>query len=155
MSIPKQYKAFSIRFRKTDKREAAILRVLEDLNLDIHKSINQFIVDAVEYYIAHFDDKELIGPTADAGKQRYISRVEFNEAIMKMNNDLEDAKEEIKNQLYEEMLKLIIGGSFMNVNAVLPQTNNIANEKTNVETEKQTQNEEEDESLIDDVMKWS
>ena len=153
MNNDNMYQRFTLRFRKNNKREAAILRVLDDLNLEIHKSKNQFIVDAIEYYMAHFDDKELIGPTADAGKQRYISRTEMNGILEDINDDIQVAKDEIRSQLYEDMLKLFIGGSnFMNA-ALTIQTNN--NSFPSEVAQPNLEQSEEDDSLVDDVMKWS
>ena len=153
MGNPQKYRILTIRFRKSDKRESAILRVLEDLNLDIHKSVNQFVIDAVEYYIAHFDDKELIGPTSDAGKQRYISRVEMNRELQRIEDEIKAGKEEIRTQLYEDMLKLFIGSANMVNRSVIVQNEDTGNKQPG--DRDTVQHAEEDESVIDDVMKWS
>lgn len=153
MTNQNKYKSMTFRLRKNDKREAAIIRVLDDLNLNIHKSINQFIIDAIEYYIAHFDDHELIGPTSDAGKRRYVTRVEMNEALEKITDEVQTTKEEIKNQLFEEMLKLFVGGMNISNRSVIihSEDSNMTQPNEGV-TEQEV---EEDKSLIDDVMKWS
>ena len=148
MTNPKSYKTFTIRFRKTNKREAAILRVLEDLNLDVHKSVNQFVVDAVEYY---FDDRELIGPTADAGKQRYVTRTELEEVVSNLDSKMQETKEEIKSQVYEDVIKVVLGSTMVSGNTMLAQMLQ-GNSDTQPVSE---QTYEEDDSLLDDVMKWS
>ena len=68
-----------------DRRPAAyeynryhIERVLSKLNKKVHKSVNQFIVDAVDFYINSMNDENLVEDAVEQKKDAgYITRVEF------------------------------------------------------------------------------
>lgn len=78
--------------------------VLKDLNPDIYKSKNRFLVEAVEMYIESFEKDELTkeGSREKSWRKEYISR-----------GDLEQMKEEIRYELLtearNEVIKLLGG----------------------------------------------
>ncbi len=71
--------------------------MLAELNTEIHKSVNQFIVDAVDYYIRSLNDESLVKeagePQKDAG---YITR-----------GDLDGIRSELKNEVKSEIIMLL------------------------------------------------
>jgi hypothetical protein len=75
-----------------------VYKIFHNLNVDIHKSKNQFIVDALEFYIRSFEDDDLVkdAMTAKAKKQGWLSR-----------DDFEDLKIEIKLEIRDELIHLL------------------------------------------------
>ena len=49
----------SLRLNLDNEQHRRVERVLADLNLDVHKSINQFLVEAVDCYIRKLEGTEL------------------------------------------------------------------------------------------------
>ena len=49
-----------LRLNMQNEQHQRIQKVLEGLNKDIHKSENQFIIKAVDFYIRSFDDDDIM-----------------------------------------------------------------------------------------------
>lgn len=94
----------SFRLNLQNEQHQRIYRVLAALDKDIHKSTNQFIANAVDFYIRSFDSDELLGKPEEKKKPEYIT-VE----------DLADIRREIKGDVKDEIIRLlgsaIAGGS--------------------------------------------
>lgn len=66
----------SFRLNVNNPQHVKINSVLKNLNQDIYKSKNQFVADAVEYYIDHFGKEKFTSP--DEKKQEaYVTREEL------------------------------------------------------------------------------
>lgn len=98
----------NVRLNLDNEQHCRIHKVLAELNTEIHKSVNQFIVDAVDYYIRSLNDESLVKeagkPKKDAG---YISR-----------EDLDSIRSELKNEVKNEIIMLLgaaLGGGVARV----------------------------------------
>ena len=87
----------NVRLNLDNEQHCRIHKVLAELNTEIHKSVNQFIVDAVDYYIRCLNDESLVKgagePKKDAG---YITR-----------EDLDGIRSELKNEVKSEIIMLL------------------------------------------------
>ncbi len=87
----------NVRLNLDNEQHCRIHKVLAELNTEIHKSVNQFIVDAVDYYIRSLNDESLVKgagePKKDAG---YITR-----------EDLDGIRSELKNEVKSEIIMLL------------------------------------------------
>lgn len=87
----------NVRLNLDNEQHCRIHKVLAELNTEIHKSVNQFIVDAVDYYICSLNDESLVKgagePKKDAG---YITR-----------EDLDGIRSELKNEVKNEIIMLL------------------------------------------------
>ena len=74
--------------------------VLSDLNTEVHKSVNQFLIDAADCYISKLEGQELTnGEKQKPGECLYITK-----------EDLDQIRREIKDELQKEMI-IILGSA--------------------------------------------
>ena len=89
----------TLRLNMEEPKQAEIYRILTSLDKYIYKSQNQFLVDALEFYIEH-SGKDMLTQQEQAEQQRYITAEE-----------LEQIKKELRGELLEEtrneLLKLL------------------------------------------------
>ena len=89
----------TLRLNMEEPKQAEIYQILTSLDKYIYKSQNQFLVDALEFYIEH-SGKDMLIQQEQAEKQRYITAEE-----------LEQIKKELRGELLEEtrneLLKLL------------------------------------------------
>lgn len=94
----------SLRLNLQNEQHQRIYRVLAALDKDIHKSANQFIANAVDFYIRSLDSDEILGKPEEKKKPEYIT-----------SEDLADICREIKSEVKDEIIRLlgsvIAGGS--------------------------------------------
>ena len=89
----------TLRLNMEEPKQAEIYQILTSLDKYIYKSQNQFLVDALEFYIEH-SGKDMLTQQEQAEQQRYITAEE-----------LEQIKKELREELLEEarreLLKLL------------------------------------------------
>ena len=89
----------TLRLNMEEPKQAEIYQILTNLDKYIYKSQNQFLVDALEFYIEH-SGKDTLTQQEQAEQQRYITAEE-----------LEQIKKELRGELLEEtrneLLKLL------------------------------------------------
>ena len=89
----------TLRLNMEEPKQAEIYQILTSLDKYIYKSQNQFLVDALEFYIEH-GGKDMLTQQEQAEQQRYITAEE-----------LEQIKKELRGELLEEtrneLLKLL------------------------------------------------
>ena len=89
----------TLRLNMEEPKQAEIYQILTSLDKYIYKSQNQFLVDALEFYIEH-SGKDMLTQQEQAEQQRYITAEE-----------LEQIKKEVRGELLEEtrneLLKLL------------------------------------------------
>lgn len=91
----------SVRLNLNNEQHCRIQKVLAELNTDIHKSVNQFIVDAVDFYIRSLNDESLVKDAVEPKKNAgYISR-----------DDLDSIREELKSEIKSEII-MLLGAAF-------------------------------------------
>ena len=81
----------TLRLNMEEPKQAEIYQILTNLDKYIYKSQNQFLVDALEFYIEH-SGKDMLTQQEQAEQQRYITAEE-----------LEQIKKELRGELLEEM----------------------------------------------------
>lgn len=88
----------SFRLNLDNEQHRRVNKVLAELNMGIHKSVNQFLADAVDFYADSFGDKSLLKKAGGREEKEsgYISR-----------NDLEGIREELRNEVKDEMIMLL------------------------------------------------
>lgn len=88
----------SYRLNLDNEQHRRVNKVLAELNTDIHKSVNQFITDAIDFYTNSFGDESLLKETGEQKKkeEEYISK-----------RDLDGIREELKNDVKTEIIMLL------------------------------------------------
>ncbi len=91
----------NMRLNLDNEQHCRVHKVLVELNTEIHKSVNQFIVDAVDYYIRSMDDEDLVNTSVEKKQTaEYITRA-----------DLDGVREELKNDVKNEII-VLLGAAF-------------------------------------------
>lgn len=95
----------SMRLNLNNEQHLRVHNVLKDLNTSIHKSINQFLVEAVDFYVKSFEDDEV---TNEAVRHKQNGQ----EIITR--SDLLEIKRELHDEMKDELIRVfgaaIIGG---------------------------------------------
>ena len=104
----KTVRQFTCRMSYDDEEQVKIMQTLDDLNTDVYKSVNRFMIEALKHYIKAINDGTLTNAEA-CQKKDYVTRDEITEMMEQFDVKLEKAKEEVKNSLYEELFKLLTG----------------------------------------------
>ena len=88
----------SYRLNLDNEQQRRVNKVLAVLNTEIHKSVNQFITDAIDFYANSFENEDLLKETAERKKkeEQYISK-----------SDLDGIREELKNDVKNEIIMLL------------------------------------------------
>ena len=87
----------NVRLNLDNEQHCRIHKILAELNTEIHKSVNQFIVDAVDYYIRSLNDESLVKGAGEPKKNAgYITR-----------EDLDSIRSELKNEVKSEIIMLL------------------------------------------------
>lgn len=82
-----------LRLNMQNEQHQRIQKVLEGLNKDIHKSENQFIIKAVDFYIRSFEDDGIMEKLNRKKKPEYVTV----EALEDIRRELESSmKDEIR-----------------------------------------------------------
>lgn len=99
--------------------------VLTDLNTNVHKSVNQFLIDATDAYIRKLEGNELTNEEkAQPEEHLYITR-----------EDLEKIRREIKDELQKEMIS-ILGSALITGKVIqMPEVRTVRENTTQKENE--------------------
>lgn len=90
----------NMRMNLDNEQHRRIHMVLADLNTNVHKSVNQFLIDATDAYIRKLEGNELTNEDKpQPGECLYITR-----------DDLDKIRREIKDELQREMI-IILGSA--------------------------------------------
>ena len=89
----------TLRLNMEEPKQAEIYQILTSLDKYIYKSQNQFLVDALQFYIEH-SGKDMLTQQEQAEQQRYITAEELEQRIKELRGEL---REEMRN----ELLKLL------------------------------------------------
>ena len=68
----------TLRLNMEEPKQAEIYQILTNLDKYIYKSQNQFLVDALEFYIEH-SGKDMLTQQEQAEQQRYITAEELEQ----------------------------------------------------------------------------
>lgn len=80
----------SLRLNLQNEQQGRIHKVLMSLDRNIHKSENQFIINAVDFYINSFESNEIFEKAEGKKKQRYVTAEELAEIRKEMESVLKD-----------------------------------------------------------------
>ncbi len=126
---------YSMRLNLRNEQHLRVHQVVKDLNPSIHKSINEFMVNAVDFYIKSFEESDL----TNEGVKR---KQEENHVITR--TELEEAKKRIRDDLKDEMIRILgtalIGGQMVRIPSTVQEA--------------VTEKIEEDNLMADLVSKW-
>lgn len=87
----------SVRLNLDNEQHCRVHKVLAGLNTKIHKSVNQFLVDAADFYIRSLNDESLLKEPNEQKKDAgYITM-----------DDLDGIKTELKNEVKSEIIMLL------------------------------------------------
>ncbi len=85
-----------LRLNLQNEQHKRIQTVLENLNKDIHKSENQFIIKAIDFYIQSFEDDDIMDRIQERKKPEYVTA-----------GDLAQMRREIENGMKDELIRLL------------------------------------------------
>ena len=80
----------NLRMNLDNEQHRRVHLVLSKLNIEIHKSVNQFLIDAADFYIRSFQEDRLL--KENEKETKYISRQE-------LENVRRELREEVKNEI--------------------------------------------------------
>lgn len=131
----------NLRMNLDNEQHRRVHLVLSDLNTDVHKSVNQFLIDAADAYINRLAGNELTNDDKPkTGESLYVTR-----------EDLEKMRKEIRDDLQREMI--IILGSALAGGKVLAMPE-VRTEKENVAAGGTEEDTEADETTVGLASSW-
>lgn len=100
-----EYRRIPVRLSFDNPEHLNIINTLDDLNLDVHRSRNSFIINAISFYINAIQNDNLT--YADEVRKRemeknFITRDELEDIM-------DGYMESIRTELYREMIKILAG----------------------------------------------
>lgn len=99
-SVVKHY----LRLNLHNEQHQRIQKVLTGLDKDIHKSENQFIIKAIDFYVKSFEDDDTMDKIHRKKKPEYMTA----EDLEKLRKDIES---EVKDEIIRLLGSVMIGGS--------------------------------------------
>lgn len=87
---------FSLRLNLKNEQHSKIYKVLSALDKDVHKSENQFILNAIDFYIQSFEDDGIMNGLRQRGKPEYVTA-----------DDLADMRREIESSMKDDLIRLL------------------------------------------------
>lgn len=87
---------FSLRLNLTNQQHAQIYKVLSSLDKDVHKSGNQFILNAVDFYIHSFENDAIMDKLCQNKNSGYVTA-----------DDLADIRRELEGSMKDELIRLL------------------------------------------------
>lgn len=86
----------SLRLNLKNEQHSKIYKVLAALDKDVHKSENQFILNAIDFYIRSFEDDGIMEGLRQKDKPGYVTA-----------DDLADMRREIESSMKDELIRLL------------------------------------------------
>ena len=154
------YKRVPVRLSYDNPEHVRIMDILDDLNLDVHKSRNQFIINAITFYVEAINNDTLT--YTDERKQREMEEKFVTHDEMQEMMDKFSVK--IKTELHEEMIKLlasIVVSSGGNTGIPVSTAGDVIKEEVSVSENAVSDHEDLAETLsrydnvMQQVMNWS
>lgn len=104
----------NLRMNLDNEQHRRVHSVLAELNTDVHKSVNQFLIDATDSYISRLAGNELTKEPEQTGECLYVRREE-----------LEQIRREIKDELQREVIvtlgTALAGGKVIQMPQTVPE----------------------------------
>lgn len=93
----------SLRLSLRNEQHLRIQRVLSELNKEIYKSENQFIINALDFYIQSFENDDMMRAIQKKPKAEFVTRDDLSSFRMEVIS-------EVKNELIRLLGSAMIGG---------------------------------------------
>ena len=154
MAIDRTVK-FTVRLNMLNPAHVTINKVLNEVNLDIFKSKNQFFIDAVTYYIENYGQEELTQPKKKKTPQ-YVSTDDMDIIEERIR---QAAKEEARQEANKEVMTMVgsmlaaiqAGGGTM---PVMNKTDVAVGVGMKSISDEESEDYEEDEALVQNALSW-
>lgn len=154
MAIDRTVK-FTVRLNMLNPAHVTINKVLNELNLDIFKSKNQFFIDAATYYIENYGQEELTQPKKKKTPQ-YVSTDDMDIIEERIR---QAAKEEARQEANKEVMTMVgsmlaaiqAGGGTM---PVMNKTDVAVGVGMKSISDEESEDYEEDEALVQNALSW-
>ncbi len=154
MAIDRTVK-FTVRLNMLNPAHVTINKVLNELNLDIFKSKNQFFIDAATYYIENYGQEELTQQKKE--KEPEFVSTEDMKAIEERIRQA--AKEEARQEANKEVMTMVgsllaaiqAGGGAM---SVMNKADAAMETGTKSISDEESEDYEEDETLVQSALRW-
>lgn len=135
----------SLRLNLANEQHRRVEKILSDLNTDVHKSLNQFTIDALDYYIQYLEGNvPLCNARSSKEVQEYVT-----------GDDLEKAVKGLKDEIMVEIRKEVFGmlaSAFLSGRAL--QEAAVENVVKMPEKKEQEQEVETDETMMGLASSW-
>lgn len=103
----------SLRLNMDNEQHQRVEKVLANLNTEIHKSVNKFIVDSIDFYIRSLDGENLVAQPGGKKEKEYLTREDFAGICA-------DIREQARDEVVR-MLGMALAGSRASVVTAVPQ----------------------------------
>lgn len=114
----------NIRMNLNNEQHRRVHSVLSELNTKVHKSVNQFLIDAADSYINRLAGNELLREKEQPEECLYVTREE-----------LEQIRRELKDELQREMI-IILGSALTGgMSQAIQEKDVLVQENAEIETE--------------------
>ena len=122
-----------LRLNMEEPKQAEIYQILTNLDKYIYKSQNQFLVDALQFYIEH-SGKDMLTQQEQAEQQRYITAEELEQIKKELRGELQ---EETRNELLKLLGQYAAGAQ----NPIAGQRKAVTEQTDEMELENDTEEE--------------
>ena len=154
MAIDRTVK-FTVRLNMLNPAHVTINKVLNELNLDIFKSKNQFFIDAATYYIENYGQEELTQPK----KKKTLQYVSTEDMYAIEQRIRQAAKEEARQEANKEVMTMVgsllaaiqAGGSAV---PVMNKNDVVVRAGMKSISDEELEDYEEDEALVQNALSW-
>lgn len=145
----KQYEQFCLRFSLDNPEHVKLFRILNNLDTDIYRSKNQFVLEALDAYVSGKSIEELCKKEKKEEEAEPLTRKDLLEFGNRMR---EDMKKEMYQEMFMHMADTMMA-AMMRQSAVAPsQVQETAQGSLQDGGEKEQEISEE---MMDNVMKWA
>ena len=104
----------SLRLNMDNEQHQRVEKVLANLNTEIHKSVNKFIMDSIDFYIRSLDGENLVAQPGEKKEKEYLTREDFAGICA-------DIREQARDEVVRILGIALAGGRPPAVTAVSPK----------------------------------
>lgn len=118
----------NLRMNLDNEQHRRVHSVLAELNTNVHKSVNQFLIDAADSYISRLAGNELIRETEQPEGCPYVKRDELKELRREI-------KEELQREIIVTLGAALVGGKVIQMPQTIPEKEVAGQTDRGIETE--------------------
>ncbi len=106
----------SLRLNLANEQHRRVEKILSDLNTDVHKSLNQFTIDALDYYIQYLEGNvSLCNDSSSKEVQEYVTGDDLEKAVKGLKDEI---MVEIRKEVFGMLASAFLGGRALQEAAV-------------------------------------